>query len=214
LQLPSHLPHLFGFRIAQGIHMEKTMTPAVAEMHQDEQMVQEDEQEITKTNDPASLTVQFLQRQVANSLVLFLNYKTCSWQASGRSFGELNRFFRGLAEENKIRFDELGDRLRMIGQDPELNLESLVECSNVKQALSRVSEEHLFAAADENLIVVIRELRDQVRTLARDQDDPGTIHLLVDVLRMHERHEWNLRQVLKPSPGHNTRDEGESSRAE
>jgi DNA-binding ferritin-like protein len=160
-------------------------------------LVREDELEITKTNDPAALTVQFLQRQLANSLVLFLNYKTCGWQCSGRSFGELERLFREFAEENKRRFDELGDRLRMIGQDPELHLESLPESSGVKQILSGGGNEELFAAAGENAIVVIRELRDQVRSLAREQEDPGSIHLLIDVLRMHECHEWKLRQLLK-----------------
>jgi DNA-binding ferritin-like protein len=170
---------------------------AIDQMHQDETLVREDELEITRTNCPSSPTVQFLQRQLANSLVLFLNYKTCGWQSCGRSFGELERLFQEFAEDNKKRFDELGDRLRMIGQDPELHLESLLECSSVKQALSGAGEEELFAAAGGNAIVVIRELRDQVRTLWREQEDPGSIQLLTELLRMHECHEWKLRQLIK-----------------
>ncbi len=177
--------------------MENVAQAAIDQMHQDETLLREDELEITTTNRPSSPTVQFLQRQLANSLVLFLNYKTCGWQSCGRSFGELERLFQEFAEDNKKRFDELGDRLRMIGQDPELHLESLLECSSVKQALSGAGNEELFAAAGGNAIVVIRELRDQVRTLWREQEDPGSIQLLTELLRMHECHEWKLRQLIK-----------------
>ncbi len=177
--------------------MENVAQAAIDQMHQDETLLREDELEITTTNRPSSPTVQFLQRQLANSLVLFLNYKTCGWQSCGRSFGELERLFQQFAEDNKKRFDELGDRLRMIGQDPELHLEPLLECSSVKQALSRAGNEELFAAAGGNAIVVIRELRDQVRALGREQEDPGSIQLLTELLRMHECHEWKLRQLIK-----------------
>lgn len=163
--------------------------------HQDETLIREDEAAITTTNSPASPVVQALQHQLANSLILFLNYKTGAWQSSGKSFQQLQRLFTEVSEETKTAFDALGDRLRMIGQDPELKLEAISMDASVKQSLPASSAVSMAQLASENLIAIIRELRDQIRALRVDEEDPGTTAMLIDLLRMHEKHEWYMRQI-------------------
>ncbi len=96
-------------------------------------------------------------------------------------------------------FDQLGDRLRMIGQDPQVGLEYVLEEAAVTQTQAGSSFDELVADADANAIVVIREIRDALRELRRRDEDPGSVELLVSVLRVHEQNEWFLRELAKPA---------------
>jgi DNA-binding ferritin-like protein len=155
--------------------------------------------EISRTNDSSNPVVLHLQRQLANGVVLFLNYKTCAWQACGLSFFGLRESFVEMAEDTKGAFDRIAERLRMIGQDPDVGLEALSQSTSVKQSITSSSYDELLTNAGENLILVIQELRKAVRALAFEGEDPGSVQLLTEVLRLHERHEWIVRQLAKRS---------------
>ncbi len=60
----------------------------------DEAIVAEDKQAITKTNHPLNPVVQHLQHQLANAIVLFLNFKMCGWKAEGHAFFGSRATFR------------------------------------------------------------------------------------------------------------------------
>ncbi len=180
--------------------MNATATSTAREPYEADQreiLLAEDEAAITKTNDPRSPVVQHLQRQLANSILLFLEYKKCSWQSEGVACPVLQTTFDTFANEIKTNFDQLGARLRMIGQDPDLLLDSLLDGAGIKQSPTGLSFRDLLASADANAITVIRELRDAIADLRINGDDPGSMHLLVSVVRQHEEHEWILRQMLK-----------------
>jgi starvation-inducible DNA-binding protein len=48
--------------------------------------------------------------------------------------------------------------------------------------------------------VVIKDMRDAAR-LAEENNDPGTVDLFSKTVRIHEKHEWFLRQLLKKKDG-------------
>jgi starvation-inducible DNA-binding protein len=50
--------------------------------------------------------------------------------------------------------------------------------------------------ADANLMIMIRDMRDVAR-IADENNGPGTVDLFSKTVRIHEKHEWFLRQVLK-----------------
>lgn len=160
-------------------------------------LLAEDTVAITETNDPRSPVVHHLQHQLANSILLFLEYKKCSWQSEGVSFRSLRETFDGFANQTKSIFDQLGERLRMIGQDPDLILDALIDGAGIKQSPTGLHFQDLLATADANVIAVIRELRDAIADLRNNGDDPGSMDLLTSIVRQHEEHEWFLRQMLK-----------------
>ncbi len=168
-----------------------------SEVDQTQILLAEDQAAITKTNDPRSPVVQHLQHQLANSILLFLEYKNCSWQSEGIAAHSLRETFDTFADQTKGIFDQLGNRLRMIGQDPDLILDSLIEGAGIKQSVNGIPFLDLLASADANAITVIRELRDAIADLRNNGDDPGSMDLLVSIVRQHEEHEWFLRQMLK-----------------
>jgi DNA-binding ferritin-like protein len=73
-------------------------------------------EEISHENTPDSPVVEHLQRQVANALVLYLNYKHYHWQTYGPMFRDLHVLFDEFATAVLDTLDDFAERVRMIGQ--------------------------------------------------------------------------------------------------
>ena len=156
--------------------------------------------EISKENTPESDVVEHLQRQVANAFVLYANYKHYHWQTFGPLFRDLHLLFDEFATAVLESIDDFAERLRMIGQDPVFRPEDIERFASVTFSGDTGSMREMIAEADANLIVVIREMREAAR-VADDNDDPGTNDLFSGLVRVHEKHEWWLRDILEKGDG-------------
>ena len=160
---------------------------------------QETIKEISRENEQANPVVQHLQRQLANSFVLYANYKHYHWYTFGPLFRDLHKMFDGFAEEVLETADEFAERIRMIGQDPVTGLRRYQDTATVQSASGRDMRE-MVEEADANLMGVIRDMREAART-ADQQNDPGTVDMFSKIVQIHEKHEWFLRQLLKKRDG-------------
>jgi starvation-inducible DNA-binding protein len=157
--------------------------------------------EISQENRQDHPVVQHLQREVANGFVLYANYKHYHWQTFGPLFHDLHLMFDGFAEEVLETIDEMAERIRMIGPDIQnVQLRQMQEAASVHSAGAGQSMREMIEEADANLMLAIKGMRDAART-ADDNNDPGTVDLFAKTIRIHEKHEWFLRQVLKKKDG-------------
>ena len=157
-------------------------------------------EEISRENDPESPVVEHLQRQVANALVLYLNYKHYHWQTYGPMFRDLHLLFDDFAKPVLDTIDEFAERVRMIGQDPIASPQEMLGTASVKVAAHGQTMRQMIEEADTNLQIVIKEMRAAVRA-ADGHDDPGTVDLFSKVVQVHEKHEWWLRDILEKHDG-------------
>ena len=157
-------------------------------------------EEISKENVPDSPVVEHLQRQVANALVLYLNYKHYHWQTYGPMFRDLHLLFDEFAGAVLDTLDEFAERVRMIGQDPVASPQEMLLTASVKVAGRGQTMREVVEEADENLLTVIKEMRAGARA-ADEADDPGTVDLFSKFVRVHEKHEWWLRDILEKRDG-------------
>jgi starvation-inducible DNA-binding protein len=133
--------------------------------------------------------------------MLYTNYKHYHWNTYGPLFRDLHLLFDEFADAVLKTGDRFAERIRMIGQDPLFGPIELSETASVKTAdRANFTMRDMIAEADRNLLVVIKEMREGVRT-ANDQDDPGTADLFTQVVQIHEKHEWWLRDMLEKSDG-------------
>ena len=151
---------------------------------------------ISRSNDPQSPVVQQLQRQLANGLLLYSNYKRYHWQTYGPLFRDLHLVFDEFADEVLATVDPIAERLRMIGQDPVAGPHEILKTASIAPAELSQTMREMVAEADGHLLTVIREMRDAVRA-AEDADDPGTVDLFSRYVQIHEKHEWWLRELLE-----------------
>lgn len=157
-------------------------------------------QELSRENRPDSPVVQDLRRQVANAFVLYANYKHYHWQTYGPLFRDMHKLFDRLADDVLATIDELAERVRMIGQDPPAHLIEAADLASVGAAAPHSSMREMIEEADRNLLVVISEIRHAAKT-ADEHDDPGTNDLLSSLVRIHEKHEWWMRDLLRTGDG-------------
>ena len=155
---------------------------------------------ISQENTPDNTVVMQLQRQVANAYLLYTNYKHYHWQTYGPLFRDLHMLFDEFADAVLQTTDQFAERIRMIGQDPLSSPLEMVETASVQVAARKNTMRNMLAEADTNLLMVIKEMREGVRT-ATAQDDPGTADLFTTTVQIHEKHEWWLRDMLEKRDG-------------
>ena len=76
------------------------------------------QRQLSEENTPESPVVRALRQQVANAVLLYLNYKHYHWQTQGPHFRDLHKLFDEFADEVLESLDPLAERVRMIGQNP------------------------------------------------------------------------------------------------
>jgi len=157
--------------------------------------------EVSQENREDHPVVQHLQRQVANSFVLYANYKHYHWQTFGPLFRDVHLMFDEFAKDVLDTTDHLAERIRMIGPDvANVQLKQMQDSANVQSAGAGQNIREMIEEADANLLVVIKDMRDAVKA-AEESNDPGTVDLFSRFVQVHEKHEWFLRQLLKKKDG-------------
>jgi len=157
--------------------------------------------EVSQENREDHPVVQHLQRQVANAMVLYANYKHYHWQTFGPLFRDLHLMFDEFSKDVLDTVDEFAERVRMIGQDVQnVQLRQMQEAASVQSSSANQSMREAIEEADANLLVVIKEMREAVNA-ADENNDPGTVDLFSRVVQIHEKHEWFVRDILKKKDG-------------
>ncbi len=156
--------------------------------------------QISETNKPNGEVVTGLQQQVANALILYLNYKHYHWQTFGPLFRDLHLLFDEFAGEVYETIDVLAERVRMIGQNPVSRIEEFQKTATIKSAADTTTMREMIKEADTNVIQIIKEMRQAIKT-ADNNDDPGTADVLTRFVQIHEKHEWWLRDILEKHDG-------------
>lgn len=155
---------------------------------------------LSRENRVDRMVVKDLQRQLANAFVLFSNYKHYHWQVFVPMFRDLHELFDQLANEVLGTIDPLAERVRMIGPDPLADPVEWTNIATVSVATPHTSLRYMLEEADQNVLIVIREMRLAAYT-AGEHRDPGTVDLFARFVQVHEKHEWWLRDMLKRSDG-------------
>jgi starvation-inducible DNA-binding protein len=157
-------------------------------------------EELPRVHRGDGIVVRDLQRQLANAFVLFGNYKHYHWQVFGPLFRDLHELFDQLASEVLATIDPLAERVRMIGPDPVADPIEWTNIASVSVATPHTSLRYMIEEADQNALIVIREMR-MAACSAEEHRDPGTVDLFARFVQVHEKHEWWLRDMLRRGDG-------------
>lgn len=156
--------------------------------------------QLSTENTPESPVVQVLRQQVANAVVLYLNYKHYHWQTFGPHFRDLHKLFDAFADDVLDTLDPLAERVRMIGQTPPAHPLEALNLATVTPAAPHSTMREMLVEADRNALIVIKDMRAGTRH-ADDHDDPGTVDLFSKFVQVHEKHEWWVRDMLQKGDG-------------
>lgn len=144
--------------------------------------------------------VEHLQRQVANGLILYMNYKHYHWQVKGPHFRDYHLLFDEFASQTLETIDEFAERIRMIGDDPVADPREVVNVTTMKIAERNQNLAAMVKEADENVKKIIVEMRAGGK-LSDDDTDIGTADLFARIIQVYEKQEWYLRDILEKGDG-------------
>ena len=144
--------------------------------------------------------VDSLQRAVANSYTIFMNYKRYHWNTYGPLFRDIHLLFDDHAEAILKGIDEFGERVRILDGESIGTPEEVSRLCTVKIASPRLTVRAMIEQAIANHKLAISEFKEAIK-LADAKNDPGTSDLFIRVLQVHEKQLWFLTQFLVRNDG-------------
>ena len=148
----------------------------------------------------AGEVVTTLNRQQANALVLYLNYKKYHWLTYGPLFRDIHLLFEEQATQVLAMIDEFAERSLMIDGTPLTAPEDYVPRASVKASNSELSLKAMVLEAVQNLEIVIGELHEDSVTAA-GTNDIGTADLYTRLVQDYQKQRWFLKELLRRGDG-------------
>ncbi|MDG7001526.1 MAG: DNA starvation/stationary phase protection protein [Nitrososphaerota archaeon] len=144
--------------------------------------------------------VDYLQRAVANSYAMYLNYKKYHWNISGPLFRDVHLLFDDHAGHVLETVDELGERVRMLGVESIGSAEDVHKHATVEMASGGTNARKMIEQAASNHKLMISEFKLAIKA-ADANNDPGTADLFTKTIQIHEKQLWFLTQFLERNDG-------------
>jgi len=141
-----------------------------------------------------------LNRQQANALVLYLNYKKYHWLTYGPLFRDIHLLLDEHATQVLAMVDEFAERALMIDGSPLTAPQDYLKFASVKPSDTSLTLREMIAESVENLDVVIRELHEDAAT-AQDAGDIGTSDLYTRLVQDLQKQRWFLKEILRQGDG-------------
>ncbi|MFI5120499.1 MAG: Dps family protein [Thermoanaerobaculia bacterium] len=148
----------------------------------------------------AAAVVATLQRQQANALVAYLNYKKYHWLSYGPLFRDIHLLLDEHATQVYATIDEFAERAIMIGGAPIGDPADYLPKASVKPSKGTLSMERMLAEARDTLDVVIEEMHEDAE-VATEAGDIGTADIYTRLVQQHQKNRWFLDEILKKRDG-------------
>ncbi|MEB3335928.1 MAG: DNA starvation/stationary phase protection protein [Leptolyngbyaceae bacterium] len=144
--------------------------------------------------------IKTLNRQQANTLVAFLNYKKYHWTTYGPLFRDLHLLFEEQGNEVFAMLDELAERSLMLDGKPVTDPADYLPLSSVKASTGELSLSEMVREAIATHEQIIQELHADA-DMASAAGDIGTADVYTRCVQMHQKHRWFLKEILRKDDG-------------
>lgn len=155
---------------------------------------------MTATLQAQQTVVETLNREQANALVAYLNYKKYHWLTYGPLFRDLHLLFEEQGAEVFAMIDELAERSLMLDGTPVADPAEYLPTATVKPSTGKLAVREMVEEAIATHDLIIEEMH-QDAEIAADAGDIGTADLYTRLVQVHQKHRWFLKEILKKGDG-------------
>ena len=139
-----------------------------------------------------------LNQLLADTAVFKQKVQAYHWTVRGLLFKELHEFFQEIYEEVEQAFDEIGEQVRVLDSDPNLQLSQYVRDSVIDEADpngSPTAVEMIQTLHDDNerIIAVLKELE----RIANEAEAEAVLDFAVERHRQHDIYRYKLRSHIE-----------------
>lgn len=149
---------------------------------------------------PANSVIATLNRQQANALVAYLNYKKYHWLTFGPLFRDLHLLFEEQGGEVFASLDELAERSLMLDGQPVADPADYIPVATVTPSQGKLNPKAMLGEAIATHELIIAEMHEDVE-VANGAGDIGTADLYTRLVQVHQKHRWFLKEFLTKGDG-------------
>ncbi len=149
---------------------------------------------------PANPVIATLNRQQANALVAYLNYKKYHWLTFGPLFRDLHLLFEEQGGDVFASLDELAERSLMLDGQPVADPADYIPTATVVPSQGKLSVKEMLTEAIATHETIIAEMH-QDADVATEAGDIGTADLYTRLVQVHQKHRWFLKEFLAKGDG-------------
>jgi len=141
--------------------------------------------------------VKLMNEYVADLAVLNVKFHNLHWNVVGQAFAQVHVHFEEVYDDLFEKFDEVAERIKMLGFFAKASMKSYLDLSNVEE----LGEEDISIKDAFNIAVKeIEGLKSKamdVRSEAEANDDFVTVALMEDHIAGYDKELWFLKSALK-----------------
>lgn len=146
-------------------------------------------------SDVCTEVVQMLAQQLSNTYVLYIKTQNFHWNVIDPRFFSLHKLFEKQYEELAEALDDLAERIRMLGGKAPGSMQEFQQLASLEEGSSSASGDEMIQQLMEDHAAMADAMRAAISS-ANELGDDGTVDLLVQRLRSHEKNSWMLRSHL------------------
>ena len=141
--------------------------------------------------------VRLMNQYVADLAVLNVKFHNLHWNVVGENFEQVHVYLEKLYDDFFLKFDEVAERIKMLGEFPKASLKDYLEITNIKElGLEDVTVKNALEVAQEEL-KHLKESALAIRKEADKNDDFVTVSLMEDHVGIYDKEIWFIKSALK-----------------
>ncbi len=141
--------------------------------------------------------VNLMNKYVADLAVLNVKFHNLHWNVVGENFETVHVYIEKLYDDLFLKFDEVAERVKVLGEYPKASLKSYLEITNVKELENkdyRIDETYNLLLEE---MIHLKESCAKIRKIADENDDFVTVGLMEDHIGVYDKEIWFIKSTLK-----------------
>jgi starvation-inducible DNA-binding protein len=154
--------------------------------------------EISTSAPQSGDTQQRINALLADEFVLYVQTLNYHWNVRGMQFHSLHAFFEKLYQQQAGTIDDIAEKVRSLGGFAMATLEEYLGNTRLKEKIGEPPPDPrvMISTLAGDYELIIRHIRETIRTLKQKVDDPSTDNFLCGLLEKHEKTLWMLQAHL------------------
>lgn len=141
--------------------------------------------------------VELMNQYIANLAVLNVKFHNLHWNVVGENFEQAHVYLEKLYDDFFLKFDEVAERVKMMGEYPKASFKSYLEVSTIEELVSQdVTVFDALSIAKQEL-VSLKSLALSIRKEADSNDDFVTLSLMEDHVAIYDKEIWFITSAIK-----------------
>lgn len=138
-----------------------------------------------------------LGRVLADEFLLYTKTRNYHWNVEGDNFIELHEFYERLYNELDEVFDEVAERIRMLGHYSQGRLKDFLKVTTLEEEEYTNDQKKQLQNLLDDHETLIRLLRKDIDDLDEKNHDAGNTDYITGLMEKHEKWAWMIRSYLK-----------------